>query len=160
MVSRLLIFYTCIQFSYTNVFSNFKAVMPRNFKLLEELEAGEKGSGDGTISWGLNDDDDMTLSVWTCMIIGPPRTAFENRMYTLRIGTGEDYPIKPPTARFISKIKLNCVNENGIVDPNKLEVLKRWQPTYSIRNVLEGLKKQMQHKENHKLSQPPENSQY
>lgn len=46
------------------------------------------------------------------------------------------------------------------VDPNKLDVLKRWHPSYSIRHVLEGLKKQMQHKENHKQSQPPENSQY
>jgi ubiquitin-conjugating enzyme E2 variant len=66
------------------------AKVPRNFRLLEELEKGEKGLGAGesllfvfgsyidvlhfaeACSYGLAEGDDLLMSNWNGTILGPP----------------------------------------------------------------------------------------
>lgn len=36
-------------------------------------------------------------------------------MYSLKIDCGERYPDEPPTIKFLTKININCINQNGVV---------------------------------------------
>ncbi|KAI9179816.1 E2 ubiquitin-conjugating protein mms2 [Blastocladiella emersonii ATCC 22665] len=135
------------------------AKVPRNFRLLEELEKGEKGIGDGTTSYGLANPDDILMSDWNGTILGPPHTVHENRIYSLKLHCDAHYPDMPPLVSFISKVNLPCVNQtNGKVDPARLPCLSRWDRSYTLETVLAELRREMASSANKKLAQPPEGS--
>ncbi|URE22454.1 Ubiquitin-conjugating enzyme [Musa troglodytarum] len=132
-------------------------VVPRNFRLLEELERGEKGIGDGTVSYGMDDGDDIYMRSWTGTIVGPHNSVHEGRIYQLKLFCDKDYPDKPPSVRFHSRINLTCVShETGVVEAKRFDKLTNWQREYTIEDILSQLKKEMAAPHNRKLVQPPE----
>ncbi len=136
-------------------------VIPRNFRLLEELERGEKGFGDGTVSYGMEDAEDINMTHWTGTIIGPPGTVHDGRIYTLRIVCGPQYPDAAPQIWFRSKINLSCVDQrDGRVDAGKFTPLGQWKRAFTLETVLTELRRDMASSSNKKLPQPPEGQTY
>ncbi|KAF1874514.1 hypothetical protein Lal_00029941 [Lupinus albus] len=132
-------------------------IVPRSFRLLEELERGEKGIGDGTVSYGMDDADDVYMQSWTGTIIAPPGTVHEGRIYQLKLFCGQDYPDNPPSVRFQTRINMTCVNqETGVVEPHLFPMLANWQRECTMEDILMQLKKEMTSPQNRKLAQPPE----
>lgn len=85
------------------------------------------------------------------------QTNFENRIYSLYIECGAQYPMSPPILKFNNKVNLPCVNQgNGRVE--NLNLLKNWKETTTLENLLMAVKNEMV--ANKGLKQPPEDSFY
>ena len=143
-----------LTYSITKISLLFSTVdAPRTFKLFDELEKGEKGQcSDGSVSYGLDNADDQTFTNWNGTIIGPANTNFDNRIFMLTIVCGPQYPDVAPAVKFVSKVNLPCVNNQGVVNINN------WKNLYSMEAVLIWLKQQMI--ANKKLPQPQDGEMY
>ncbi|CAJ2505722.1 Uu.00g131160.m01.CDS01 [Anthostomella pinea] len=120
------------------------AKIPRNFRLLEELEKGEKGLGAEACSYGLDNPEDLLMSDWNGTILGPPHSVHENRIYSVRMHCGPQYPDTPPTIHFVSQVNLPCVNpKDGQVDPKQLPCLASWRRENTMETILIELRRYM-----------------
>lgn len=134
--------------------------MPRSFRLLDELEKGQKGLASDGVSFGLQEADDITLTNWSCTILGYPGTNFENRIYCLSLICGDNYPDEPPIVKFLTKISLRCVDPQGNVIKSLCPVLASWNRNFTIESILTCLRKEMAQVHNRRLAQPPEGDMY
>lgn len=98
------------------------------------------------------------MSHWTGTILGPghvctilfssdswnvthfflvQQTVHENRIYSLKIICGDNYPDESPIVTFLSRVNLPFVNQTtGEVDKSKLPVLAHWNRNNSLETLL------------------------
>lgn len=96
------------------------------FRLQEDPPTGVSGA-----------PTDNNIMIWNAVIFGPHDTPFEDGTFKLTIEFTEEYPNKPPTVRFVSKVfHPNVYADGGIC----LDILQnRWSPTYDVSAILTSI---------------------
>jgi ubiquitin-conjugating enzyme E2 A len=96
------------------------------FRLQEDPPTGVSGA-----------PTDNNIMIWNAVIFGPHDTPFEDGTFKLTIEFTEEYPNKPPTVRFVSKMfHPNVYADGGIC----LDILQnRWSPTYDVSAILTSI---------------------
>jgi peroxin-4 len=99
-------------------------------RLRKELQALERSS--------LTEDDvylrpsSDSILQWTALLKGPPDTPYEGGVFQLSITCGSDYPLAPPSIKFITKVfHPNVHFKTGAVC---LDILKKeWSPAWGLQ---------------------------
>ncbi|XP_075840805.1 ubiquitin/ISG15-conjugating enzyme E2 L6 isoform X1 [Microtus pennsylvanicus] len=84
----------------------------------------------------LSSNDDNVL-VWNMLLL-PDQPPYNLKAFRLRIDFPRDYPLKPPTLKFITKIYHPNVREDGLVCLPLISI-RNWKPYTKTYQVLEAL---------------------
>lgn len=84
-------------------------------------------------------DGSVNLLEWDCGVPGRAGTDWENGVYPIKIYFTEEYPSKPPVAKFCPVIFHPNIFSSGQVCLSILKEEKGWRPAITIKQVLMGL---------------------
>lgn len=77
---------------------------------------------------------DDNIYLWEAMIFGPEDSPYNGGIFKLRIQFPADYPFKPPSINFVTKIYHPNINSAGIIC---LDILKtQWSPALTVSKLL------------------------
>ncbi|CAD8056082.1 unnamed protein product [Paramecium primaurelia] len=77
--------------------------------------------------------------LWTAIVAGPEGTAYQGGKFKLSITFPENYPFKAPFFQFQTKIFHPNINEKGEFCEDMIETKEQWQPTKTVKQVLEKI---------------------
>lgn len=98
-------------------------------RLRKELQVLRKAEDDSDIVLSVHPDN---LLLWKAWIKGPADTPYESGVFQLDIRCGSDYPLAPPTIKFVTKIfHPNVHFRTGDIC---LDILKKeWSPAWGLQ---------------------------
>lgn len=113
-------------------------------RLLRELRELVENPVEGIIACPISDDD---LFHWRCAITGPEDTPYEFGVFEARLDFPRDYPLSPPTMKFVTpvlhpnvykdgKVCISILHEPGNDPLNYESADERWGPLQSIEKIL------------------------
>ncbi|XP_022184664.1 probable ubiquitin-conjugating enzyme E2 7 [Nilaparvata lugens] len=112
--------------------------------LRKQLTELKKCPVDG-FSAGLIDDSDVYR--WEVMVIGPPDTPYEGGFFKAHLIFPKEYPLRPPTMKFVSEMWHPNIDKAGNVCISILHepgddrwgyelASERWLPVHTVETIL------------------------
>ncbi|THV75446.1 ubiquitin-conjugating enzyme E2-18 kDa [Aureobasidium pullulans] len=113
-------------------------------RLFQEYKHLTQDPPDGITAGPVEEDD---LFIWEALIEGPEGTPYEGGIFPAELKFPKDYPLMPPTMKFLTdlwhpNVYPNCVVCISILhppgdDPNHYEhASERWSPIQSVEKIL------------------------
>lgn len=100
-------------------------------RIAREMQDMHNSPVDNCTAGPINSQD---MYEWQGTIIGPDKSPYEGGLFQLHIKFPLDYPFKPPTIRFLTKVYHPNINSDGVIC---LDILKdAWVPSLTIGKVL------------------------
>ncbi|KXN72866.1 ubiquitin-conjugating enzyme [Conidiobolus coronatus NRRL 28638] len=113
-------------------------------RLFKELNDNRKELNPCVLELEPVDEDD--LLVWKCSLKGPQGTPYEGGVFKLQINITENYPLKPPTFKFLTPIcHPNVHFKSGEIC---LDILKtEWSPAWTLSSTMTAISLLLTHPE-------------
>lgn len=117
-----------IKMSLLDSINKNKIAVIRLNKERKKLTDNEKIEG---ITIEVTDD----IYVWYAYINGPKDTPYENFTFKLKITCSDDYPIKPPSIKFLTPMCHPNIYRDGKICLDIIQ-LEGWSPSLNIKSIL------------------------
>jgi len=100
-------------------------------RIMKDIEFFRMNNNSNIIAKPMNDSN---IQKWSATIIGPSGSPYEGGKFKLNIDIPNDYPFKPPSIHFVTKIYHPNISSTGQIC---LDILKgQWSPTLNIFKTL------------------------
>jgi ubiquitin-conjugating enzyme E2 A len=83
---------------------------------------------------GIIIENPIDLMLWNAKICGPPNSPFENGIFDIVLKFDSDYPIKPPSVKFLTPMFHPNIYRDGKICVDILQ--GEWTPAQNIRTIL------------------------
>ena len=107
----------------------------KEFKEVERLYPQFVMNDNGLIYAGLFPEDLDMLDVYNVSVVGPQGSPYEGGVFKVKIEIPHDYPMQSPTIRFVTPIMHPRIDNNGMIDSEKGQLLD-WTPAFNIISIV------------------------